>query len=370
MTKIRSAVGRLEADSRAITEDGGTIAVPSQALGDKLIEYEESYRAVKEQSSVHQAKLTELANLEEQQRAAYELLQHQRSERDAIGKAADKHSALRVELKDVWEQRTSALKAECEKLAEFSGGAIRATLSTNRGFEEIQRKFKALIAGSKVRSNKIEAFFESLEDEVNPLTTWEQVLEELESLTLLGQNSEVSSEQAPTLTRLGLTLADQERFMSKLTPDGWLDLSLSEVSDSPEFEYRAKEGVYIPFDSASAGQQASALLGALLSQGGIPLIIDQPEDDLDSDTVLQIVSKVWRSKGQRQLLFVSHNANLVVNGDADLVLVCAYLNAGDQSAGHIKAQGAIDLDEVRKEITSVMEGGERAFRLRKEKYGF
>lgn len=173
MTKIRSAVGRLEADSRAITEDGGTIAVPSQALGDKLIEYEESYRAVKEQSSVHQAKLTELANLEEQQRAAYELLQHQRSERDAIGKAADKHSALRVELKDVWEQRTSALKAECEKLAEFSGGAIRATLSTNRGFEEIQRKFKALIAGSKVRSNKIEAFFESLEDEVNPLTTWE-----------------------------------------------------------------------------------------------------------------------------------------------------------------------------------------------------
>jgi hypothetical protein len=59
-----------------------------------------------------------------------------------------------------------------------------------------------------------------------------------------------------------------------------------------------------------------------------------------------------------------------VNGDADLVLVCAYLNAGDQSAGHIKEQGAIDVSAVRDEITSVMEGGERAFRLRKEKYGF
>ena len=101
-----------------------------------------------------------------------------------------------------------------------------------------------------------------------------------------------------------------------------------------------------------------------------PLIIDQPEDDLDSDTVLQIVSKIWRSKSRRQLIFSSHNANLVVNGDADLVLVCAYRNVGDQSAGHIKEQGAIDVAVVRDEITAVMEGGERAFRLRKEKYGF
>ncbi len=100
------------------------------------------------------------------------------------------------------------------------------------------------------------------------------------------------------------------------------------------------------------------------------MIIDQPEDDLDSHTVLQIVSKIWLSKSRRQLIFSSHNANLVVNGDADLVLVCAYLNAGDQSAGHIKREGAIDVAEVRDEITSVMEGGERAFRLRKEKYGF
>jgi hypothetical protein len=54
----------------------------------------------------------------------------------------------------------------------------------------------------------------------------------------------------------------------------------------------------------------------------------------------------------------------------DLVLVCAYVNSGDQSAGHIKLEGAIDMPAVREEITAVMEGGERAFRLRKEKYGF
>lgn len=100
------------------------------------------------------------------------------------------------------------------------------------------------------------------------------------------------------------------------------------------------------------------------------MIIDQPEDDLDNETVLQIVSKIWSCKSRRQLVFSSHNANLVVNGDADLVLVCAYLDSGDQSAGHIKEQGAIDVSAVRDAITAVMEGGERAFRLRKEKYGF
>jgi rhodanese-related sulfurtransferase len=100
------------------------------------------------------------------------------------------------------------------------------------------------------------------------------------------------------------------------------------------------------------------------------LMIDQPEDDLDSDTVQAIVAKIWASKSDRQLIFSSHNANLVVNGDADLVLVCAYANAGDQSAGYIKEQGAIDVAAVRDQITSVMEGGEKAFRLRKEKYGF
>ncbi len=196
------------------------------------------------------------------------------------------------------------------------------------------------------------------------------VLEELESLMLLETDVDVNSEQTPTLSRLEFAVADQKKIIPKLTPDGWLDLSLTELADFPEFEYRAKEDEYIPFDSASAGQQASALLATLLSQGGTPLIIDQPEDDLDSDTVQEIVAKIWESKSGRQLIFSSHNANLVVNGDADLVLVCAYVNAGDQSAGHIMEQGAIDVAAVRDQITAVMEGGEKAFRLRKEKYGF
>ena len=60
----------------------------------------------------------------------------------------------------------------------------------------------------------------------------------------------------------------------------------------------------------------------------------------------------------------------MVNGDADLVLCCDYRRAGDQSGGRIKCRGAIDVGNIRKEITMVMEGGKEAFTLRKEKYGF
>jgi type III restriction enzyme len=102
----------------------------------------------------------------------------------------------------------------------------------------------------------------------------------------------------------------------------------------------------------------------------MPLIIDQPEEDLDSQIVQDIVSQLWTAKRRRQLIFASHNANLVVNGDAELVVACDYRTVGDQSGGKIGLEGTIDVPMVREEITRVMEGGEKAFRLRKERYGF
>jgi len=150
----------------------------------------------------------------------------------------------------------------------------------------------------------------------------------------------------------------------------WLEISLLELDDIPVFDYQQREADYIDFSLASAGQQATALLRVLLAQDGPPLIIDQPEEDLDNPIVLEIVKDIWKAKSKRQILFSSHNANLVVNGDADLVICCDYRTAGDQSGGQIKARGAIDMNEIRNEITTIMEGGKEAFRLRKEKYGF
>jgi type III restriction enzyme len=69
-------------------------------------------------------------------------------------------------------------------------------------------------------------------------------------------------------------------------------------------------------------------------------------------------------------MFTSHDANLVVKGEAELVLHCDYLPQADRSKGRIAVQGPLDCPHVCDAIKNVMQVGERAFRLRQEKYGF
>jgi hypothetical protein len=83
--------------------------------------------------------------------------------------------------------------------------------------------------------------------------------------------------------------------------------------------------------------------------------------------MLEIVEQIWQAKQKRQIIFASHNANLVVNGDADLLAWCDYRKAGDHLGGKIGGEGAIDIPSIREAIKRIMEGGEAAFRLRREK---
>jgi len=236
-------------------------------------------------------------------------------------------------------------------------------------FNALAQRFKAAVSGSGIRANKIDAIFERVRENEDTLAAWAETTEELEGYLLDGYDPG-EKRPSPKTALAALTAAEIEKLRAKVTPEDVTEMSLTPPGDRPSFEYRIRENEYIPFEVASAGQQATALLRVLLNQPGPPLIIDQPEDDLDSQVILAVVDDIWRSKMKRQLIFSSHNANLVVNGDAEQIVCCDYRAAGDQSRGHIKLTGAIDIPKVRTEITTVMEGGEKAFRLRKEKYGF
>lgn len=376
-TAVLDALASVETALTSVHEELDRAAAPSGALGtasstltSTLDAFDAQYVAVKARSTAHEAQLEQLSELEEQQKTVGTLLERQRRDREALGDPLERHHQLRRELLSARESRTAALSEQCNSLTTASDGLISASLAIGQGFADVATRFKALIAGSRVRTSAIDLFFDQLSSDDKPLVTWELVLGELESLVGLEGDAEIRTQDTPTLSRLGFDIANQKRIIPTLSPDSWLDLSLTPITDQPHLRYRAKEGEYIDFEAASAGQQASALLTALLSQTGMPLIIDQPEDDLDSETVERIVQKIWTAKARRQLVFASHNANLVVNGDADLVVVCAYVEGAEQSAGHVACKGAIDVSRVRRQITTVMEGGERAFRLRKEKYGF
>lgn len=144
--------------------------------------------------------------------------------------------------------------------------------------------------------------------------------------------------------------------------------------DFIEFEYKDGNS-YIPFAQASQGQQAAALLDLLLRQEAGTLIIDQPEDDLDNKIIMYVVNLLHGSKLGRQLIFATHNANFVVNGDADKVVALIPGSSSTPANGsaariEIEADGAIETPTVREVITDTVEGGKEAFDLRGRKYQF
>ena len=126
-------------------------------------------------------------------------------------------------------------------------------------------------------------------------------------------------------------------------------------------------------DDLSTGQKATAVLLLLLLESDAPLVVDQPEDDLDNRFITEgIVPRMRDGKRRRQFLFSTHNANIPVLGDAELILgLSASGEAGEGHAtiapGHM---GSIDTGPVRALVEELLEGGQDAFERRRRKYGF
>ena len=348
---------------------------PWRRWADKRREFREAYDAAVQRSSAHREKMEELQVIEKRHQAHVRETGRVRQELRSLESADDTHQAER----DAWEnligERDHALEEQCTKLTTDSGAAIRAGVKRYADARDFVEDLRQAITGARVPGNKTEGLGASISGADTPeaaRSRWKGILADLEKLAEFDEERDGAEKRpdVPTLSRAGLTDANLDGIGRRLKPDDWLTLSLTPIKSQPVFEYQAREREYIPFRNSSAGQQATALLKTLLNQPGPPLIIDQPEEDLDNPVILEIVQRVWEAKQKRQLIFASHNANLVVNGDAELVAWCDYRTAGDQSRGTVAGEGAIDVDNVRDAIKRIMEGGEAAFNLRKEKYGF
>lgn len=144
-----------------------------------------------------------------------------------------------------------------------------------------------------------------------------------------------------------------ESFLVKLST--WMPEDILKVS------YSTDKGKYMHIDNASPGQKTAALLAFILSYGNEPLVLDQPEDDLDNSLISQlIVSSIRQKKTARQMIIVTHNANITVNGDSDNVIVM-HSSAGQS---RVKKQNGLQNIEIRSQICSILEGGKKAFEQR------
>lgn len=136
--------------------------------------------------------------------------------------------------------------------------------------------------------------------------------------------------------------------------------------DDIEVQYRLSDSSpFKPLSTASAGQKTTSILTFILSFGNIPLILDQPEDDLDNKLVYElVVDRLLHTKEQRQIIIVTHNANVPVNGDAEYVI------SMDSSSNFVNTlnSGSVDQHNIKNEICEVMEGGLKAFEMRSRRY--
>jgi len=353
----------------------GAALVKLNALLDKssaiFERHRKNYEAAKQKSTSQEASLTQIQKLESRTKEIRKFLNEKKQ---GISKAGDPDAQFNV-LKETWvlrhKERADLLSEQCAKLSTLSDDNLRSILGRGKGTTELENVLKKMIEGSGAHKTKIEELCKRIAGVADPVQEWGRILSEFEVLANLSPSTNPTAPLTgmPTLVSI-FTENALKKIAEKITCENWIELFLTQLDDVPIFEYKTGDNQYIPFNDASAGQQATALMHVLLNQDGPPLIIDQPEDDLDNQMVSEIAALIWKAKKKRQLIFASHNANIVVNGDAELVVCCDYKITTDQSKGAIKNLGAIDIDAVRNEITKVMEGGEVAFKLRKEKYGF
>jgi len=334
--------------------------------------HQQQYEEVRARAAEHEHTLQQIQALEGRLAEINEAADTKSQQLTRLGDPAAQFSTLRTEWKAAHRSRADLLEKQCRELTTVSNSRLRATLRRATDVDPLAERLKQLVKGTKTRGERVDRLLEQLSTSGDPLEAWHAILDELLELAWLRVEDETTT-PLPHVARLdnaGFTAKEKSALARQLEPPAWLDLLLFDLKDLPVFEYQVRADDFLPFENASPGQQATALLSILLLQDGPPLLIDQPEDDLNMKVINEIVETLWQAKTHRQVIFASHNANLVVNGDAELVICCDYRTSATESGGQIKLTGAIDVPEINREIAEVMEGGVEAFKLRHQKYGF
>lgn len=313
----------------------------------KAQEFETARESLKEQFAEIERKLTEELNAKGKQairpdefRQLRAILDQSKQMLEALDKQESQKTALVQELtkelaalNNLWHEEFQAVQADLDKVNKsHSSLVIKAEFKGDKtalgGF------MKDTFRGSRIR----EVTFSTLAHEFPDFGAMYQDAEK-KIQSIVGNLMTVFSEYFNNNLSALLTWQVPNRFT---------------------IEYRGKE-----LKHHSLGQRASALILFVLSQQeNDVIIIDQPEDDLDNQTIYEDVIKLIRSlKPNTQFIFATHNANFPVLGDSEQIISCVY----SDDAISIKA-GSIDCPELQQEVVDIMEGGEEAFKRRKRIY--
>lgn len=249
-----------------------------------------------------------------------------------------------------------ALERAAKKVTRRLTGRVRVTVAYQGDREPLGELLRRKVGGRL--SETIEAL-----EQATSLS-----LRDLADACRTGPAELASKFSVPTTQATRLAEAGEEAFMAieELDLPSTTELELN-VAPAGESE------VWQALEDLSAGQKATAVLLLLLLESDAPLIIDQPEDDLDNRFITEgVVPKMREEKRRRQFIFSTHNANIPVLGDAELIAGLQASGEGGHGQATIPPEhmGSIDLQPVRELVGELLEGGKAAFELRRLKYGF
>lgn len=238
------------------------------------------------------------------------------------------------------------LSAAAARLTAEVGGLVRVTVEPFADRSQLHKLLKHLLAGQNVRAEQLGRLADS-----GPPQLVEAARSGEEAVVKLG----VSHSTASKITNLR---PDQMRQIEECeTPD----LIKIEINLGEETEPR-----WLAIGDVSPGQRATAMLSLVLATGDEPIVIDQPEDDLDNSYIYeQVVQLLSRVSDRRQIIVATHNANIPVLGDAEFVLALT----ASVDHGAVLASGGLDEPSVANRARQILEGGEEAFRARARRYG-
>jgi len=241
------------------------------------------------------------------------------------------------------------------EIAELVRGRLRLTVEFKGQKGDFRKRLSSLLRGSRLTEEAIASLVAP--DAMDGIALAEAAHAGLE---------EVKS-------KFGLTPGMAERLVDWLTSEESRIFELQTLIPADALQVELKVGdEYRPLERLSAGQQATAILLLLFALEGRILVLDQPEDDLDNRFVYEDIVQILRGqkglkdqKRRRQVIAATHNPNIPVLGDAELVLALEVR----EGRAYVVGRASIDSMPVRELIESIMEGGRDAFRRRAEKYG-
>lgn len=358
-TAIANAMTGYEQAMAACIGEGAT-----ERTEQEIAAVQERFHAACVASGIREDDIARMQGLEEKRQEKLRLVDERQKRLVDVQVEADKFPQVLSELHTVWRKQFEVRSATAQAIqAAVASQTVRLTTALMADEASFATAWARLSPADK--RGKLARRWEDFGDELfqawklwGGASVWE-TLEAARTDASLLETLLLEGLHAPLFAHLD---SDNIRPL-------WEDVRLSRVSDGIDVELLREDGSVAGSMSGalSEGQRNTVLLNLMLARGEGPILIDQPEDELDSSFIYRtLVRDLRAAKSKRQLIVATHNANLPVNADAEQIYA---LEARD-GRGRVRAQGGLDRKGVAEAVLDIMEGSEQAFKQRSEKYHF